>query len=314
MRNITQIIDSLKPQKKVFIIGSAFLDMLISVKQLPKSGFDVTGVYEGLKLGGCSFNVADVLAKLKLPFDSYLPIGEGNFANIAKEEFNKRQLPICEIKGRGDNGWCLSLIEQDGQRSFISMSGIETKMQFTDFQNYNLTDYDYVYISGYQLEGQNAQVMMQVIQNLRDDCSIIFDPGPKIDLIDEAVYKLLNSKKLIYNINASEAMSKTKCSTIEDAIKALYEQTHNIVCVTAGADGAYIATQSGTIEHITGFKVAVADTVGSGDSHSGGLLAGLMCNLDVKESVLLANKIASIVTSKIGAACAPSIDELKVYN
>ena len=61
---------------------------------------------------------------------------------------------------------------------------------------------------------------------------------------------------------------------------------------------------------IDGFKVQVKDTIGAGDSHTGGILAGLSCNLNLKDSIYLANKIASIVVSKEGAATAPSLEEL----
>ena len=44
--------------------------------------------------------------------------------------------------------------------------------------------------------------------------------------------------------------------------------------VTDGACGAY-AAQAGKVSHLQGFPVHVVDTIGSGDAHAGGVLAGL---------------------------------------
>lgn len=66
----------------------------------------------------------------------------------------------------------------------------------------------------------------------------------------------------------------------------------------------------GDVRRIPGFPVAVVDTIGSGDAHTGGVIAGLMCGLTLDESVLLANAVASFVTGSEGAATAPTRGEL----
>ena len=66
----------------------------------------------------------------------------------------------------------------------------------------------------------------------------------------------------------------------------------------------------GEARRIAGFPVQVVDTIGSGDAHTGGVIAGLMCGLTLDESVLLANAVASYVTGCEGAATAPTRGEL----
>ena len=61
---------------------------------------------------------------------------------------------------------------------------------------------------------------------------------------------------------------------------------------------------------IEGFPVDVVDTIGSGDSHTGGFIAGRMCGLPLDESARLANAVASVVTGREGAATAPTVAEL----
>ena len=43
MRGITELLDSLTPEKRLLIIGSAFVDVIVHVPRLPLSGEDVEG-------------------------------------------------------------------------------------------------------------------------------------------------------------------------------------------------------------------------------------------------------------------------------
>ena len=137
---IDGILSGLNPKHKVFILGSAVVDLVLSVNRLPKSGEDISAAFQGGKVGGCAFNVADVLIKLNLPCSTYFPVGEGMFSQIVKQEFIKRSLEVSQVCGCGDNGWNLSIVEPDGERTFITMSGLECRMQKQWFDKFCLSD------------------------------------------------------------------------------------------------------------------------------------------------------------------------------
>lgn len=73
MRSIRSVLHSLKPQKRVLIIGSAFVDMVINVQEMPRAGADVEGDYRCTTVGGCSFNVADVQRTPLFPVPQAFP-------------------------------------------------------------------------------------------------------------------------------------------------------------------------------------------------------------------------------------------------
>ena len=60
-----------------------------------------------------------------------------------------------------------------------------------------------------------------------------------------------------------------------------------------------------------GSRWHVVDTIGSGDAHAGGVLAGLASGFTLAEAVLLGNAVASWVTAQEGAATAPQAAELR---
>ena len=180
MRSIRSVLHSLKPQKRVLIIGSAFVDMVINVQEMPRAGADVEGDYRCTTVGGCSFNVADVLYKLDLPFESYMPVGEGRFADLVAQALTERGYPVHREAGEGDNGWCLSLADASGERTFISMFGLERRMKPDWFERFDIESFDYFYVSGYQAEGENGRVILEALSRKRPDAVVVFDPGPRV--------------------------------------------------------------------------------------------------------------------------------------
>ncbi|MEG2041331.1 MAG: PfkB family carbohydrate kinase [Hafnia sp.] len=60
-------------------------------------------------------------------------------------------------------------------------------------------------------------------------------------------------------------------------------------------------------------RVQVVDTIGAGDSHCAGLLAGLASGLTAKDSLILANHVAAYVVSFRGGDCAPTVGELTTF-
>lgn len=309
MRDIQTILQTLKPTANVLVIGSAFVDMVINVQEMPQAGADIEGDYRCTTVGGCSFNVADVLNKLHLPFDSYMPVGEGHFANIITEALIDRGYPIYRETDNGDNGWCLSLADASGERTFISMFGIERRMKPNWYEQFDMTRYDYFYVSGYQADGDTGRVILDGLARKRPDATIVFDPGPRVHFLPRERMQAFYRLGCLITINAAEALFMTNTQRVEDAALRIHDMTGREVVVTDGGRGAVVVDTHG-VRRIAGFPVAVVDTIGSGDAHTGGIIAGLMCNLSIDESVLLANRVASVVTGREGGATAPTLEEL----
>ena len=117
-------------------------------------------------------------------------------------------------------------------------------------------------------------------------------------------------------MNAHEAQIMTETDTPEDAALALARRSGNPAVVTDGARGAVLArAKDGAFaaERIPGFAIRLVDTIGSGDAHTGGVIAGLLCGLPIEEAVLLANAVAAHVSASEGAATAPTREELARY-
>ncbi len=303
MRTISEILHDLNPRRRALILGSVFVDLLIKTPQLPVSGSDITATGGETVVGGCAFNAADVLLKLNLPFDSLLPVGEGLAASIIKEELARRNFACPVFPGCGDNGICITLVEPSGERSFVTLEGLDSHFDPAWLQDAPVEEADFIYLSGYQTEGAGAEVILQALGRMKPSAKLLFDPGPRVPFIQKEVFSVLERHQVLYNLNAAEARELSGCDSIEDAACALSRRSGQAVIITCGAQGALLY-EDGTLTQVPAFAVAMGDSSGSGDAHSGGLLAGLICDLPLIECVRLANACAAAVTAQQGPACA----------
>ena len=52
--------------KGCIVVGAAMLDIVMEIDQIPKSGTDVYAKGQTMMVGGCAYNVADMLKHLSL--------------------------------------------------------------------------------------------------------------------------------------------------------------------------------------------------------------------------------------------------------
>lgn len=282
---------------KTLVVGAAIVDLMMKIDRLPKSGEDIPCKETKTVIGGCAFNVANTLRNLNSEHALCVPVGNGMYADLIRKGMSdKGYKPLIEEENE-DNGYCLSLVEADGERTFITVQGAECHFKKEWFENLK-EDFDAIYLAGYQACGESGQIISNWMKTLNSK-EIFFAPGPMITSIETSTMDTILSLKPILHVNEMEALSYTETENVESAIKELYERTHNIVFVTLGSKGtAYYDGQE--IEIIPSVKTTVVDTVGAGDSHIGAIIAGLSKGLSIKESVLLANRVASIVVGTSG--------------
>ncbi|HXY12884.1 MAG TPA: carbohydrate kinase [Terriglobales bacterium] len=84
-----------------------------------------------------------------------------------------------------------------------------------------------------------------------------------------------------------------------------------LVCITRGARGSLLVTESHTVEH-SGFRVKVADAIGAGDAFAACLAHHYLRGHSLEEISEAANRLASWVATQTGAT--PSISAGRLQN
>lgn len=99
--------------------------------------------------------------------------------------------------------------------------------------------------------------------------------------------------------------------TEEEKMKVLQDRFRipNII-VTRGGDGAMVC-QDGKVFYHPGYKVKVADTVGSGDAFLAGFLVKTKEGLPIEERLQFANSLGAFIASKEGACPNYELNEIE---
>ncbi|EFE94052.1 PfkB family carbohydrate kinase [Serratia odorifera] len=296
-------------QSPVTLIGAAVMDMVVSAEALPQRGGDVAAQMQGFHLGGCALNIAVALKQLGIVSRNLLPLGEGMWADRLRGEMAQRGVHSDLAVGGEDNGWCMALVEPDGERTFISIDGIENRWQTAWLQD-AAPQGGLVYLSGYQLGSGGGAVLLQWMQQLPATVRVVLDIGPRIDVMPDDLLQRLIRPGVLLTLNQREAQLLGMGEDIEGFCRQLWQRTGQWVVVRFGDQGGYYYAEPGECGWVAARAVTVADSIGAGDSHTAGLLAGLALGLTPQQTMLLSNSIAGYVVSRPGGDCAPTLAQL----
>lgn len=276
---------------KTLVIGAAILDIIMNIQRLPKSGEDILCSGTVSMVGGCAYNVAGTLRNFEVEHDLFVPVGQGMYADIISNNLKALGYDILIRDEEMDNGYCLCLVEEDGERSFITVKGIEGRFKETWFRGISLEHYDCIYLAGYQMCGHSGEILSGWLKG-QGDKTIFFAPGPVITEIEKNVMEQIGSVNPILHLNEKEAFDYTGKDSVEDCLRALYQLNHNLVIVTMGDRGT--ACYDGKRCRVAGAcKANVTDTIGAGDSHVAAVIAGYSMGLDMERCLKLANAVAA---------------------
>ncbi len=284
---------------KTLVIGAAIIDIIMKIKRLPKSGEDILCSETVSTVGGCAYNVAGTLRGFGVDNDLFVPVGRGMYGDMIAGDLEKLGYQILIREEESDNGYCLCLVEEDGERTFITVKGAEGRFRPSWFEQLSQDAYDSIYVAGYQVCGASGRVISDWMAGAKDrmkEKRVFFAPGPVITDIDQAVMERILSVGPILHLNEKEAFDYAKQPSVEDCLRYLYGLNHNLVVVTMGASGTMYYDGS-VMRQVPAYKTQVKDTIGAGDSHVAAMIAGYSKGLDTEQCVRLANRVASAIVS-----------------
>lgn len=294
----------------IAIIGSCVCDVVVELPHLPTSSEDVNIINQSMTLGGCAYNVANILQCLQVPFTLFSPIATGVYADFVRTRLHQKGITSLLDPVEGENGCCYCLVEQHGERSFLSYHGSEYLFQPDWFSKLPST-IDTAYVCGLELEESTGIHILTYLQK-HPDILVYFAPGPRILEIDTNLMEAMFQRSCILHINEDEALRYTKCLSIKDALHYLYHKTNAPVIITLGENGSCCFDGEHVYE-APSFPTIVVDTIGAGDAHIGAIIALRHLQVPWFQSLLIANKIASIVVSKKGSGLdADDLNEIEI--
>lgn len=296
--------------KPISVLGAAIIDIVAQTSRLPERGDDLNVLTQETHLGGCALNITYALQQLGVSCQPYLPIGRGMWADRIRRGLNEKGISSSLEVVEGDNGWCLALIEPDGERTFISFDGVESQWQASWLSQIPSRP-GVVSLSGYQLANDSEGHVLSWLEQRPKEWQVVIDLGPRLLNIPVAYRERLFQSQVILTLNEREAQWLGYETDIAAFSADLHSRTQELVIVRMGRKGCFYRFSAHQSGWVGAPEVDVIDTIGAGDTHCAGLLAGLACNLAIEDTLQLANHIAAFVVSQPGGDCSPTLKQLE---
>ena len=285
--------------KKVLVIGSAVVDVVIHLPHLPEKSEDVHVTSQKMSLGGCAYNASDTIRHFKVPYIPFFPVGTGAYGDFVRNALAERGIVSPVPKPETENGCCYCFVEDDGERTFVCYHGAEYRFQKEWFDTLDASEIDSVYICGLEIEEETGTNILSYLEE-HPEFTVFFAPGPRITLLDQKLLERVFALHPILHLNQQEITSYIGKEELKAATEEIYRFTQNTVIVTLGADGCYYYDGEKE-ETILGVPAEQLDTIGAGDSHIGAVIAGLQCGKTIEEAIATANRVSAKVVETEGA-------------
>ncbi len=289
-------------KKKILIIGSLNVDMVIEMKRMPLVGETVLGTELTYIPGGKGANQACAVGKLGGDVMMLGCVGEDEFGDIQKDSLSGNGVDTgCFKRSKTQKTGTASIyVDENGRNSIVVVAGANRECDISYLQENDdaIRECDYVIL---QMEIPYETIFYAVKRARELGKTVILNPAPAPDSLPDEVLEKLD----YITPNETELMKLCGRSgeTIEDFIegaKALLQKGVRNVLVTLGERGALLVNE-GMAEIFPTRKVVPVDTTAAGDCFNGAFVVALAEGKGQKEAVVFANAASSIAVTRNGA-------------
>jgi ribokinase len=297
----------------VYSLGSILVDVTVDVPAIPVRGGDVLATGTRTRAGG-GFNLAAAVARQDVRCVYAAPHGTGPYGDVIRAALTAEGIEVpARQRDSGDSGFCVVLVEPDGERTFVTMAGVESALTPDDLARLRPYAGDVVSVSGYDLlYPVSGPVLEPWLTALPAGVLLALDPGPLIlDIPPERLARVLRRTDLL-TLNQREARLLGGSAATGAALAESVRGAAATVVVREGADGcsATGGDFGDRIVAVAAPPVVAVDTTGAGDAHTGVLLAALASGRGLEEALGVATRAAAIAVTRIGPATSPTRAEL----
>lgn len=273
----------------IVLFGVLLLDRYFHIDRWPTRGQDGFLKREESFVGGCSINMAATIHNLG---------GQAHIATcIGSDQMGQHILHYLDEHGLSDRfvhilpgatGSCLVFSEPDGERTFLTHTGVETLFPPTLAQDVLSLRPAWAGVTGYYLLGDNPTGILDCLEALRRaGTNFLFDPSPLVGDIEPEILARMVRISDILTPNSAELPPFGG----EAGIHSLIEAGKTVIFKRGASGGTAYAPDQ--VFDYAGAPCKAVDTTGAGDSFSGALLYAMTHRYSLKQGVELAARCAA---------------------
>ncbi|WP_435334700.1 carbohydrate kinase family protein [Haloarchaeobius sp. TZWWS8] len=300
---------------QVVTVGSALLDRIYPVTNLPEPDGGAFARDERLAVGGVAANVAAGLTRLGRATGVVSRVGRDESGDRVLEDLADRGIAASHVQ-RGDepSSYTMILRDDSGERMIVAGGDSVPNLRLSAADLDYCRDADVVFTSAYAPDAAVSTLVEAAAGTPEADATtkgddfppLVFDlAGPLPELEgrgtgEETIDALL---PVVDCFVSSEVPieSYLGCTGREAAVE-LRERGVSRAALTRGEDGALLLDETGSVHEVPAFDIDVVDTTGAGDAFSAGLVdAWVLRELTAPEAGRFAAAVASENCTGAGA-------------
>ncbi|MBP7347915.1 MAG: ribokinase [Butyrivibrio sp.] len=288
-------------KKKILVVGSLNMDIVINMKKIPAVGETVEGSGYWHSPGGKGANQCCAAAKLGGNVQMLGCIGNDSYGQILKRSLATAGADVNAIAEAAEStGMAYIFADQDAHNSIVTIKGANACCDCAriDQSRELVKNCDIVLL---QNEIPEEAIFHLIEMAYEEHKIIIWNPAPALHKVPDQILSRID----YLTPNETELASMTGQSTaaqeeIIAAGKLLIQKGVRNVVVTAGAAGAVWIRESGQ-KTVPGIKVNAIDTTGAGDCFNGALAVSIAEGMQTQEAIQKANAASALSVTRKGA-------------
>jgi len=286
----------------ISVLGIFVADISFSGNKIPGVGETILGNRYNVGPGGKGCNQAVAIARLGGKVNFISKIGKDTYGELALNTLKKNNIKTDNVIQNENlqTGVAGILVDQKSGKNAINVIvGAPSTLKISEInKQINLIKKSKIFLTQLEIP---KDVTLHCLKTAKDNgCITILNPAPASEITKE-FYNNVD----FFTPNETEAEFYTGIKiTNEKEAKQAANKLINLgvkkVIVTLGEKGLFYSDGKEEI-YINASQVKAVDTTGAGDAFNGGLAFGLSKSKPIRECLELANKVAGLSTTKLGA-------------
>ena len=296
----------------ISVLGIFVADISFSGPKIPAIGETILGNKYNVGPGGKGCNQAVAIARLGAKVNFISKIGKDSYGELALNTLTKNKINTESViqDENLQTGVAGILVDKNSGKNAINVIvGAPSTLKVAEIDKYiDIIKNSKIFLT--QLEVPKDVTLHCLKIAKENGCLTILNPAPASEITKE-FYSNID----YFTPNETEAEFYTGIKiTNEKEAKQAADKLINLgikkIIITLGEKGLFYSDGKEEI-YLQATPVKAIDTTGAGDAFNGGLAFGLFKEKPIKECLELANKVAGISTTKLGAGDAmPFIKDL----
>ena len=298
---------------EITVLGIFVADISFSGPKIPSTGETILGKKYNVGPGGKGCNQAIAIARLGGNTNFISKIGKDAYGELAIKTLEKNKISTENIiqDANQQTGVAGILVDQNtGKNAINVIVGAPSSLKISEIEKQiNLIKSSKIFLT--QLEVPK-DVTLHCLKTAKENgCITILNPAPASEISKE-FYNNID----FFTPNETEAefytgIKITNEQQAKQAANKLISLGIKKVIITLGEKGLLYSDGKEEI-YLKASSVKAIDTTGAGDAFNGGLAYGISKEKSIKECLELANKVAGLSTTKLGAGDSmPYLEDLK---